>query len=245
MIKGLKSTNFNLEEVFRSCTLVDLTHTLESSVPTWSGSCGFEHAIKMDYSEGCRVQNIKMHAGVGTHMDAPLHFIPDGLSVADIDIHQLVIPACVIDISDRNNPDYKLSVEDIISYENRFGKIPENSLVIAYTGWDQYWLDSQKYRNANSEGGVRFPGFSANSAELLLERNVVGIGIDTLSPDGSDMTFPVHHSILGAGKYIIENLGNCSQLPPRGAYVLVFPLKVKEGTESAVRAIGIMPKELK
>ena len=58
---------------------------------------------------------------------------------------------------------------------------------------------------------MHFPAFSAASAELLLKRNVAGIAIDTLSPDCLDPDFTVHTLILGAGKYIIENIADCSQ----------------------------------
>lgn len=228
---------------FEKFKLIDLTHTLSSEVPTWSGSCGFEQVIKQDYQAGCRVQALKMQSGIGTHMDAPSHFVMGGNSISDISLEKLLVPVCVLDVSNRQDATYMISENDIFSYESLFGKIPENSLVIAYTGWSQYWQDPHKYRNPNQAGQMQFPGFSARSAEILVEKNVVGIGVDTLSPDGTDMTFPVHHIILGSGRYIIENLTNCDKLPQRGAYAILLPLKIKDGTESAIRAIGLVPKE--
>lgn len=56
----------------------DLTQPLSASVPTWNGSCGFCLEIKKDYDQMFRVQQVKMHAGVGTHMDAPSHRIQGG-----------------------------------------------------------------------------------------------------------------------------------------------------------------------
>lgn len=220
--------------------IIDLTHPIQSTIPTWNGSCGFEQSIKMDYPEGCRVQSIKMHAGVGTHMDAPSHFIQGGASIADIPLEQLIVPACVIDISGQKDPRYELSLEDIVDYELSYGKIPENSLVIAYTGWDKFWYNPKKYRNQDQEGHLIFPTFSQDAASLLVERNVAGIGIDTLSPDRSDTPFPVHHIMLGAGKYIIENLAHCKEMPPHGGYAIVLPLRVGYGTESAIRAVGLI-----
>jgi kynurenine formamidase len=70
---------------------------------------------------------------------------------------------------------------------------------------------------------------------------VVGIGIDTLSPDGSNDGFPVHEKILGAKKYILENLANLDKIPSRGAFALVFPMKVRDGTESAARVAALIP----
>lgn len=227
-------------ESLHNFKLIDLTHPLTPTIPTWNGTCGFEQSLKMDYEQGCRVQAVKMHAGIGTHMDAPSHFIRDGLSIADIPLEKLVVPVCVIDVSNKNDPTYMVSEQDLISYENTFSRIPKNSLVIAYTGWDQYWNDPIHYRNPDEAGNMKFPGFSAKVAEILTNREIAGIGIDTLSPDGSDMTFPVHHIVLGAGCYIIENLTNCHKLPPVGAYAIALPLKVHGGTESAIRAIGLI-----
>jgi hypothetical protein len=63
---------------------VDLTHPLCSNVPTWNGSCGFCLETKKDYDQVFRVQQMKMHAAVGTHMDAPSHRIQGGLSISEL-----------------------------------------------------------------------------------------------------------------------------------------------------------------
>lgn len=221
--------------------VVDLTQPLAPDVPTWNGSCGFCLEIKKDYDQVFRVQQMKMHAGVGTHMDAPSHRIQGARSIDEIPVEQFVAPACVIDVSHRADADYEISVEDIELYEKTYGSIPEGSLAIGYTGWSRFWLDPDKYRNLDSNGQMHFPAFSEKAAELLLKRKVVGIAIDTLSPDCLDDAFPVHKLILGAGKYIIENIGDCSQIPPCGSYVIALPLRAKEATEAPMRIIGLVP----
>ena len=228
--------------VFAKFKLIDLTHTLNASAPTWSGDCGFAHRVIVDYAEACRVQSIKMNAGTGTHIDAPSHFIPGAQHVADIPLETLIVPVHVIDVSAKAHADYYITYEDIQVFEKQFGKIESNSLVIGYTGWDRYWHDAKKFRNPDASGQMHFPGFAPESAELLLERNIAGLGIDSLSPDCLDLTFPVHYAILGAGKYIVENFANCKLLPPTGAYAIVLPIKTEDGTEAVVRAVGFLPK---
>jgi kynurenine formamidase len=227
---------------FAKFNLVDLTHTLNSSAPTWSGNCGFNHHVIVDYPEACRVQSIEMNAGTGTHIDAPSHFIPGAKAAADISIEELIAPVYVIDVSRKAHEDYYISCDDIITFEKQHGKIAAGSLVIGYTGWDQYWHDAKKFRNPDETGQMHFPGFAAESAHLLLERNIAGLAVDSLSPDCLDLTFPVHYAILGAGKYIVENLANCKALPPVGAYTIILPVKTEEGTEAIARAIGLVPK---
>jgi kynurenine formamidase len=119
-------------------------------------------------------------------------------------------------------------------------QIQANSFVVGFTGWSRRWGDPDQYRNVVN-GSMCFPGFSQEAAELLLERNVAGVGIDTLSPDGSNMEFPVHLSFLRAGKVLLENLTNLDRLPAAGSYILALPLKIKGGTESPIRAVGLIP----
>lgn len=214
---------------------VDLTHTLDEQVPTWTGSCGFRSEIKMDYEEGCRVLAYKCHAGIGTHIDAPLHFVRGGRDVASIPLENLIVPLHVIDVSKKAHADYFILPDDLKEYESRHGKIAKNSFVAAYTGWEKYWKKPEKYRNDH-----HFPGFHPDTITLMLKRKIAGIGIDTLSPDGSNTSdFPIHHLVLGAGLYILENLANLRAMPPSGSYILILPLKIRAGAESAVRALGV------
>ena len=90
---------------------------------------------------------------------------------------------------------------------------------------------------------MHFPSFSAKATELLIERNIAGIGIDTLSPDtGALGMFPAHQIMLSAGKFIIENLTNLKLLPAFGAQIIALPLKIKDGPESPARVIAIVQK---
>ncbi|MCD6047141.1 MAG: kynB [Gammaproteobacteria bacterium] len=224
--------------------LIDLTHALHPQIPCWEGGCGFRQKIKVDY-EACqtltkfRVYEISMQAGIGTHMDAPAHCFPGAISMADIPLEQLFSPAVVIDVSSKANESYLIRVEDIFAFEARHGEIPPKSFVIFYTGWDKFWSQPEYYRNQQ-----RFPSVSAETAELLLVREISGLGIDTLSPDCGASDFPVHQIILGAGKYIVENIANASQLPAVGAYVLALPIKIAEGTEAPVRLVGFLDQEM-
>lgn len=175
-----------------------------------------------------------MDAGIGTHMDAPAHIVPGGLSIGEIPCEQLIAPAAIIDCDD------ELSLKEVREYESIYGPIPPHALVIAFTGWSRFWSDPIAYRNE-----LRFPTFSAEAAEFLLtEREIVGIAIDTLSPDRFDSTFPVHRLVLGAGKYIIENVGDCSSMPRQGGYVACLPLRCRGATESPIRMVGFLTKSL-
>lgn len=128
-------------------------------------------------------------------------------------------------------------MQDIISFEERYGTIEPNSLFIAYTGWSRYWHDPEKYRNEDDYGIMHFPTYSVEAALLLMERNIAGIAIDTLGPDRPDSGYPVHKIVLSQGKYIVENIACADQLKPTGNYVVVLPLKLA-CAEATVRIIA-------
>ena len=220
--------------------IIDLTHALTSTIPTWNGSCGFEHHIKRDYKD-CdtevkfRVQQLKMHAGIGTHMDSPAHIIKGGKTIEQLDLNNLIAPCYVIDVSDKANDSFSVSENDIIEFEKKHGSIKKNSFVIIHTGWSQYWEEPSKYHN-----GHLFPSVDGQAAKLLLKRNIAGLGIDTLSPDRPKDGFPVHQHLLGNDKYIVENIANAQLLPAVGSYTLALPIKASGATEAPIRLIGLL-----
>ena len=223
--------------------LIDLTHILSEKTPSWDGGCGFNHDIKLDYDE-CdytvkfRAGQIKMHAGIGTHIDAPSHCVPGAATMEQLPLDSLIAPLIVIDVHEKMTANYKISNDDIIFFENRYGQIQENSFIAFYTGWSRYFYNPKQYHNNHS-----FPSISESVADMLVARNACGIGIDTLSPDVPSSGFPVHRIILGAGKYIVENIAGLEKMPAIGAYVLTLPIKGSGLTEAPVRMVGLINNE--
>lgn len=221
-------------------TMVDLTHGLSSSIPTWDGIGGFEQAITYDYGDiGFRIQRTTMNAGIGTHIDAPSHMVQGGLSIDALSLDHLVVPCVVVDVSQKADERYRVCVEDIHVFEREFGRIPRSSFVIIRTGWDRFWDSAKEYRN-----NLVFPSVSEEVARLLLDREISGLGIDTLSPDRPEDGFCVHKALLGAQKYIVENVANAGLLPPVGCYSICLPIKIEDGTEAPVRLIALCRSRL-
>jgi kynurenine formamidase len=133
---------------------------------------------------------------------------------------------------------YSLQPNDIFEFEKRYGKITEGAFVIIYTGWGQYWALPQSYCNNHM-----FPSVSPQAANLLIERNIVGLGIDTLSPDRPGDGFQAHQILLGNGKYIVENVANAQQLPAVGSFTFALPIKTAGVTEAPIRLIGLVRQE--
>jgi kynurenine formamidase len=227
--------------------VVDLTHALNPQNPYWPGP-GYE-PFKYEIfatleKDGVLSGRFNLAEHTGTHLDAPNHFVAGQISVDKITPQHLFVPGVVIDVRSKisQNPDYVLSPEDVNGWEQTHGRIPENAVVMVYTGWDERWTDYERYKNADSKRILHFPGFSLEAAKLLVDdRNIAGIGIDTLSVDyGMSKDFAVHHLVHGKGKYHLENVANLGNVPATGAWLVIAPIKIENGTGGPARIFALI-----
>lgn len=221
--------------------IIDLTHKVHPDIPTWDLTCGYYVKTMRDYKD-CpgefkfRSQALDIRASTGTHIDSPAHCFEGARDVSDLSVKELVCPCVVIDVSQKANETYKVTSADIAEFEKTYGAIKPGSFVLFYTGWSKFWHEPSKYHN-----NLSFPSVSAEVAELLLKKDIAGIGIDTLSPDCDERGSFVHAILLGANKYIVENVAYNEEMPAVGAYILVMPLNAQGAAESPVRLIGMVP----
>ena len=188
---------------------------------------------------------------VGTHLDAPIHWITGREldDVSEIPLRRLIGPAVVIDKSSEaaRNPDYLLRVDDIRAFEAEHGPLPQEGWLLYRTGWDARAADPKAFLNAE-ETGPHTPGIDVECARWLArESPIVGLGVETVGTDAGtahsfDPAFPCHTFLLGAGKYGLTQLQNLAQIPPTGAVLLVAPLKIVGGSGSPVRALALVPR---
>jgi kynurenine formamidase len=89
---------------------------------------------------------------------------------------------------------------------------------------------------------MHFPGFHGDAAKWLVEeRDIVGIGVDTLSLDhGASTTFDTHLTILPAGKYGLENLRNLSVLMGKAATIMVGIPRYQNGSGGPCRVLAMV-----
>jgi len=220
--------------------IIDLTHEVNPEIPTWDLTCGYFVKTMRDYRhcEGdfkFRSQDLDIRASAGTHIDSPAHCFENAPDVSEIPIEQLVAPCIVIDVSDRAHENYKVLVQDIELFEKKYHEIKSGTFVIIYTGWSRLWDQPKKYHN-----NLVFPSVSGDTAKFLVQKQIIGLGIDTLSPDCDEKGSFVHAIVLGAHKYIVENIAHANLLPPVGSTILIMPLKAKGAAESPIRLIGLV-----
>ncbi len=221
-------------------TFIDLTHKVHPEIPTWDLTCGYFIKTMRDYKHCAgefkfRSQSLDIRASAGTHIDAPAHCFEGTRDVSELLITELICSCVVIDVSHHKEAGYKVSVSDVEQFEKQHGIIQPKTFVLFYTGWSKFWNEPEKYHN-----NLKFPSVSAEVAQLLIQRNVSGLGIDTLSPDCDEKGSFVHSIMLGADKYIIENVANADTLPATGSTIIIMPLNAQGAAESPVRMVGMV-----
>ncbi len=226
--------------------VLDLSYAISDKLVPWPGDVRwFEASVNATVEKnGYFTRSFWMLEHYGTHLDAPIHFPPGKIPVDQIPLKQLFGPAIVLEVRSEaeKNPDYQLPAASVESWEKKHGRIPAGAIVLLRTGWAARWPDAERYRNQDAQGRMHFPGFSAEAAKLLLERNVSGLGCDTMSVDyGASSDFAVHHLALGAGIYHLENLADLSALPEEGAFLIAAPIKLEGGSGGPVRVFAILP----
>lgn len=225
--------------------IVDLTQPLSPETVLWPGSepVAIEAVATLE-ADGHFAQVLRVPEHSGTHLDAPAHFVPGGATVDAIPVEALVVPCAVLDVRDRAaaDPDFALGEADLGAAEDRDGPIEPGSAVLLATGWDAHLSDAARYLGGADPQQLRFPGFGAGAARALVERGVVGLGIDTASVDrGRDTALPVHNTTLPAGLWHLEGLVGVAELPARGATLFVGAVPVHGGSGAPARVLAIAP----
>lgn len=212
--------------------LVDLTLEISETLPVFPGSPAMHmmpwSTIRMD---GYNSETLFLSSHLGTHMDAPYHFVQDGLRIHQIPLNVLVGRASLLDIQKSSN-EY-IQREDIVQWQEENHTIPYNSPVIFRTGWQVHIRDDYYF--------TENPGLSKDAAEYLASMSVTLVGTDLPSIDaGQNSTFPAHHILARAGTINVENLANLDSIPHTQFNYIILPLKIRDSTGSPVRALAIL-----
>ena len=230
--------------------LIDLSYPFDENTIYWPTEKGFKRQTVFwgntpnDYFYSAFKFCAPEHGG--THIDAPIHFKKNGMTVDKIPLSQLIGLAVVIDVTQKvkSNDDYQITSVDIKQFETQYRKLTKDDIVIFRTGWGKYWGNKKHYLGTDKLGDIthlHFPGLSKEAAEYLVKRKIKGIAIDTASMDpGFSQDFYVHQIILGSDLYGVENLANVEKLPLIGTKIIIAPMKISGGSGAPTRVIGVI-----
>lgn len=234
--------------------IIDLTHEYSKDTIYWPTEKGFEleeefgGITEKGYYYAAKKFTAPEHGG--THMDAPIHFAKDGMTVEEISLEKLIGLGIVVDVSEKSleNPDYQITQKDLEEWEAINGRIPDESIVLLKTGYFKHWPDRTKYLGTSKIGTealpeLHFPGLHHDAASWITSnRKINAIGIDTQSIDyGRSTHFETHRVLASAAMPFFENITNLNQLPSIGAYVIALPMKIKDGSGAPLRIVAIIP----
>ena len=209
---------------------IDLSLTISESIPSFPGSPTPQFIDWSNLKEdGYNLELLFLSSHTGTHLDAPYHFVKNGLKINQIPLERLVGKGIIIKLKkSKNTP---ITKSDIIQFEKKNGTIPNHSSVFFYTGWQKN-LKKQNYFTEN-------PGLDTSSANYLASKKINLVGIDSPSIDlGKNESFNVHQILSKNNILIVENLANMNKIKSKEFSFTILPLKLKDATGSPVRAIA-------
>ncbi|MEE8523490.1 MAG: cyclase family protein, partial [Thermoanaerobaculia bacterium] len=147
--------------------LIDLSQPLNQECPFWPYYPPFEvKYIKRKAEHGVNAQYIQTSNHMGTHLDAPRHFVTSGMTIDEIPLEWLCGPGVIVDLRDE--------MDDLAAYtpemiEARV-EVREGDLLILHTGWHRHAQfgaepDEEKYIHVH-------PGAHPKMCDWLLEKKI-------------------------------------------------------------------------
>ncbi|AFS81721.1 cyclase family protein [Candidatus Nitrosopumilus koreensis AR1] len=209
---------------------IDLTLTISKSIPSFPGSPKPQFIFWSNIKEdGYNLELLFLSSHTGTHLDAPFHFVKNGIKIDQIPLDRLMRQAILVKLKkSKNSP---ITKSEILQFEKKNGNIPNNSSVFFFTGWQKN-LKNNNYFTEN-------PGLALSAAKYLVQKKINLVGIDSPSIDlGQDESFTVHHVLSKNNILIVENLANLDKISSKEFNFTILPLKLKDATGSPVRAVA-------
>jgi arylformamidase len=207
----------------------DISVALSAHTPVYEGDTpvSIELTVEMNKGAPFNLSQITLGSHTGTHVDAPLHFLPQGASV---DLLPLEVLCGQAQVKEFPNTTGALTINHL---EN--ADIPAGTERLLLKTRNSSLWESSKLRKDCVH-------IDSEAAQWLTEKGIRLIGIDYLSVDAfGSQGFPTHHILLKAGVIIVEGL-DLSKVP-EGEYTLIcMPLKITGGDGAPARAMLMTSK---
>lgn len=199
----------------------DISLNLSSETVSWVTSPPFELVERKRMSRGDRNNSsaLNMSAHAGTHVDAPFHFVPDGVTIESLPLEIFIGPALVHAV-DADRYITREHVEAIdLKGETRLLFKTRNSQLLHRPAYDP-----------------DFVAFSVEAAQALVARGVKLVGLDYLSVAHADEQVPVHRAFLDHGVVLLEGV-DLSEIKPGRYELICFPLRLRGLDGAPCRAV--------
>ncbi|MBW2059670.1 MAG: cyclase family protein [Deltaproteobacteria bacterium] len=209
--------------------IIDLSYTIEQTMMVYPGlSRPVLEWLAVHEQDGHYASKVTLPIHVGTHIDAPKHFIAGGQSVDGIPLARLVGEAVLVDLSDRDLN--RITEANLQEFEDRI----KPGLILI--------LDSGTHKKYGTKGFITdYPYVTPEAAGWLVERGIASLGVDMMAIDPlGSVDSPAHHIVLGAGIPIVENLAYLDRLDRQDFLFIGLPLKIGGAEGAPCRAIAVI-----
>lgn len=204
-----------------------LSHHLSETTPTFAGGppLKIQGLKEIENGDSSNSYILTMQNHLGTHIDAPRHFDPNGKPITSFPIDSFIFTRPkLIDI-----PKGALGSIDVSDLEPLRDKISDTDLLMIRTGFQEYRSDTQKYSFSN-------PSISIEAAKYLTTfPNLRAIGFDTISaacPERREEGRTTHRVLLTDRDFFIVEDMDLKQYPSDCKRILIIPIFI-EGVDSS------------
>jgi kynurenine formamidase len=212
--------------VFRYRRMVDLSRPLAPLEHPWVGYQPQVESIAKEGQGWYVVSQLGLSGHAGTHVEAPLHAVEDGVDVSRLPVEAFFGEAAILDFSAASGAT-PISLEAMQETARRAGGVREGDIVFFRFDWDR------------REGG-QYPPYPSNEAlAWLVAQGIKLLGIDSpgLEIEG-DRRLPNHRLLFGKGIPLIESLVNLEQLSSSRFYVFAQPLPAQDADAVPLRVLA-------
>jgi kynurenine formamidase len=244
-----------LATALRQCRFVDLTHAFDESIPHSEFFEPEQRTILYDHTpgvgsvgDGFLAHRYSFAGQWGTHVDAGVHFVSGRRFLDEIPVTEMILPLVVIDVRQqvKHDADYRLSLDDVRSWEARHGAIPAGSFVAKRSGWSRRWPSQSHMLNRDADGICHFPGWSLDALRYIFEdRRVTACGHETTDTDGgvaiSHGDGSLERYVLDRDCWQLELLASLADVPEHGALLIASWPKPKGGSGFPARVFAVAP----
>lgn len=200
----------------------DISLEISTDMIIYPGDFGVEIKEKARISDGdkCNLSIITLGSHTGTHIDAPKHFLDNGLTVNELRLDYFIGKAKVYEIMAKDTVD----VTDLEALDIR-----KDDIVLLKT------RNSDLLKNSNFDQSFAY--VTPGAARYLADIGIRTLGFDYLSVEKFSSTLSeTHHSLLSAGIVIIEGLA-LADIEPGEYEIIALPIKIKNGNGSPARVV--------
>ena len=173
------------------------------------------------------ITEVTFWSHVGTHIEAPRHYVKDGADVADLPLERLTGPATVVDFTHKGTNE-AITLEEM----QAAGDIHVGDMMLIKTGRDRLYRTPQAHDR---------PYLTIEATRWLAEdRCIALLGTDASGFEvrGID-TQPNHQILFEHGIPVVEHLTNLDALSSNRVMLVVLPWRVRDLDSCPVRVVAI------